>query len=435
MLANSASLKELLIVTKDGEWGKGEPTPDHREMTVVRGTDFANVRYGSITEAPTRFIPEQIAIRKQLQPQDILIETAGGTRDQPTGRTVFLKGRLFSSSPLPITCASFARFLRVNPELANPEYVFWYLQFLYESGEMEEHQVQHTGISRFQYTKFSETIRIPLPTLAEQAAIAHILSTLDDKIELNRKMNQTLENMARAIFKSWFVDFDPVRAKAEGRDPGLPADLAALFPDSFEDSELGEIPKEWKICGLDQIATYLNGLALQKYPSNGNDFLPVIKIAQLRAGNVEGADRAGTNMPSEYIVEDGDVLFSWSGSLEVEMWCGGRGALNQHLFKVTSDNYPKWFYYLWTRHHLSNFQDIAADKATTMGHIQRRHLSEAKVLVPPKLFFKSMDTVIAPLLDRVIVNRIESRTLAALRDALLPKLLSGEISVRTYKGR
>src|SRR5574341_1157075 len=300
MLANSASLKELLIVTKDGEWGKGEPTPDHREMTVVRGTDFANVRYGSITEAPTRFIPEQIAIRKQLQPQDILIETAGGTRDQPTGRTVFLKGRLFSSSPLPITCASFARFLRVNPELANPEYVFWYLQFLYESGEMEEHQVQHTGISRFQYTKFSETIRIPLPTLAEQAAIAHILSTL------------------------------------------------------------GEIPKEWKICGLDQIATYLNGLALQKYPSNGNDFLPVIKIAQLRAGNVEGADRAGTNMPSEYIVEDGDVLFSWSGSLEVEMWCGGRGALNQHLFKVTSDNYPKWFYYLWTRHHLSNFQDIAA---------------------------------------------------------------------------
>ena len=129
---------------------------------------------------------------------------------------------------------------------------------------------------------------------------------------------------------------------------------------------------------------YLNGLALQKFPPESEDeFLPVIKIAQLRAGNTVGADRASARLKPEYIVHDGDVLFSWSGSLEVEFWCGGDGALNQHLFKVSSAEVPKWFYYLATRHFLHGFREIAAHKATTMGHIQRKHLTEARLLVTP----------------------------------------------------
>ena len=125
------------------------------------------------------------------------------------------------------------------------------------------------------------------------------------------------------------------------------AATAALFPDAMQDSELGEIPKGWEVKPLDQIASYLNGLALQKFPpENADEYLPVIKIAQLRAGNTNGADRASIGIRSEYIVEDGDVLFSWSGSLEVDIWTGGLGALNQHLFKVTSSSIPKWFYFL-----------------------------------------------------------------------------------------
>lgn len=271
---------------------------------------------------------------------------------------------------------------------------------------------------------------VAVPPLPEQRAIARILGTLDDKIELNRRMNETLEAMARAIFKSWFVDFDPVRAKAEGRDSGLPKHIADLFPDLFQDSGSGEIPAGWETRSLDRIANYLNGLALQKFPATGDESLPAIKIAQLRAGHTKGADLVGTNVPAQYVIEDGDVLFSWSGSLEVEIWCGGRGALNQHLFKVTSAHFPKWFFYLWTRHHLCDFQDTAADKATTMGHIQRYHLSEAKVIVPPPRLLDVMDRHIAPLLQRLISNRIESRTLADLRDTLLPKLISGELRVR-----
>jgi type I restriction enzyme, S subunit len=120
----------------------------------------------------------------------------------------------------------------------------------------------------------------------EQKAVAHILGTLDDKIELNRKTNETLEAMAKALFKSWFVDFDPVRAKVEGRSSGLPAEISDLFPDSFEDSELGEIPNGWEVKALDEIAHFLNGLALQKFPpEDGAVTLPVIKIAQLKKGD------------------------------------------------------------------------------------------------------------------------------------------------------
>jgi type I restriction enzyme S subunit len=248
-------------------------------------------------------------------------------------------------------------------------------------------------------------------------------------------MNATLEAMARALFQSWFVDFDPVRAKLDGREPvGLDPDTAALFPEHLEEKSLGHTPKGWEVRSLDKIADYLNGLALQKYPPGDGPTLPVIKIAQLRKGDSVGADRCNTDLQPNYIVQDGDVLFSWSGSLEVELWCGGLGALNQHIFKVTSPEFPKWFYYLWTLHHLDGFRSIAADKATTMGHIQRGHLTAAKVLIPPRPLLDAMTRDISPLIDKIVSNHIQSRFLAALRDTLLPRLLSGEMSVaEVYK--
>ena len=275
-----------------------------------------------------------------------------------------------------------------------------------------------------------------VPGLQEQRSIAHILGTLDDKIELNRKQNETLEAMARALFKAWFVDFEPVRAKMEGRWqrgqslPGLPAHLYDLFPDRLVESELGEIPEGWEMRSLDSIANYLNGLALQKFPPESEtEFLPVIKIAQLRAGNTNGADKASTQIKPEYVVVDGDVLFSWSGSLEVEVWNGGRGALNQHLFKVTSNEVPKWFYFFATRQHLSDFRAIAAGKATTMGHIQRKHLTDARIAVAPPESMTKFDAVIASQFDQLVSNAQQSRSLAQLRDTLLPKLVSGELRV------
>jgi type I restriction enzyme S subunit len=135
------------------------------------------------------------------------------------------------------------------------------------------------------------------------------------------------------------------------------------------------------------------------------------------------------NWKDSYIINDGDIIFSWSGSLLVDIWCGGRCGLNQHLFKVTSASYNKWFYYMWTRYHLERFIAIAKDKATTMGHIQRKHLSEAKVLIPEPNTLAFMDSVMQPIIDLVIANKVENKTLSTIRDTLLPKLMSGEIRV------
>lgn len=277
-------------------------------------------------------------------------------------------------------------------------------------------------------TGILSAVPIFLPPLHVQFEIAALLGTLDDRITLLRETNATLEAIAQALFKSWFVDFDPVRAKMEGRAPeGMAEATAALFPDGFEESELGLVPKGWGVQPLDTIATFLNGLALQKFPPVGIDDLPVIKIAQLRKGDTVGADQASRGIKPEYIVNNGDVLFSWSGSLEVEIWCGGEGALNQHLFKVTSDAFPKWFYFFWTRHHLADFRQTAASKATTMGHIQRGHLTAAKVCTPNSDVLVAATSVLGPIVELLIENSLQAQTLATLRDTLLPRLISGQL--------
>ena len=265
--------------------------------------------------------------------------------------------------------------------------------------------------------------RIPYPEEATRDQIVGILGTLDDKIELNRRMAATLEEMARAIFKSWFIDFDPVRARAEGSPTILPSEINALFPDSLNEDDL---PCGWELRPLDSLGKFLNGLALQKYPPVTVETLPVIKIAQLRKMSTADADRCGDNLPNDYVVEDGDILFSWSGSLESVVWTGGQGGLNQHLFKVTSDEVPDWFLYFAIQEHLPWFRGIAASKATTMGHIQRTHLSEAKIAYCADVV-AGADDILAPMYQRMWKLKLESRTLAATRDALLPKLIAGQI--------
>ena len=315
---------------------------------------------------------------------------------------------------------------RPNPALASSDYLYYFFSSPLGRERMATilRQMAVSGITGSDLME----LEIECPELEHQKTIAMFLSALDDRITLLRETNATLEAIAQALFKSWFVDFDPVRAKAEGLEPeGIDAATAALFPDSFVESELGLVPRGWMVRSLDSIANYLNGLAMQKFPPTDDGWLPVIKIAQLRKGNTVGADRAGRNIKTEYIIQNGDVLFSWSGSLEVVIWCGGEGALNQHLFKVTSKDFPKWFYYLWTRQHLTDFQQTAASKATTMGHIQRKHLTAAKVVVPPAEMLRSAGVLIEPLLERWLVNAEKAQTLTQLRDTLLPRLISGQL--------
>ena len=348
--------------------------------------------------------------------------------------------------------------LRPKSDVLDSMYLLVWLSSAEGQGRL---QARATG-STVQGIKQSELLKImiPIPPMEVQKDIASIYGSLDQKIQLNTQINQTLEQIAQALFKSWFVDFDPVRAKVQALSDGMsleqaelaamqaingktPEELTALsqtqpdhyaelaetakaFPCDMVEVDGIEVPKGWEIKALDEVANYQNGLALQKFrPENNEPFLPVVKIAQLRQGYADGDEKAKANIKPECIINNGDVVFSWSGSLLVDIWCGGKAALNQHLFKVSSKEYPKWFYYFYTKHHLTEFQRIAYDKAVTMGHIKREHLSAAKCIVPNDelLANKTLENI----LEKIIFNRLENFNLQDTRDLLLPRLLSGEI--------
>lgn len=241
---------------------------------------------------------------------------------------------------------------------------------------------------------------VPDLDLETQGKIARILRFLDDKIELNKAINNNLELQAQAIFENEFLS-------------------------------LQSLPDGWKLASLIDIADYLNGLAMQKYrPSADEIGIPVLKIKELRQGCCDdNSELCSPSIKSDYIIHDGDVIFSWSGSLLVDFWCGGVCGLNQHLFKVSSSKYDKWFYYTWTKHHLDRFIAVAADKATTMGHIKRDELAKAEVLIPNEADYNRIGALLQPIYDLIISNRIENKKLAETRDSLLPKLMSGEIDI------
>jgi type I restriction enzyme S subunit len=236
-----------------------------------------------------------------------------------------------------------------------------------------------------------------IPPLSEQNAIAEVLSSLDDKIDLLHRQNRTLEQMAETIFRKWFI----------------------------EDAD-----EEWEERPLSSIGTFLNGLACQKYPpQNEFDKLPVLKIKELRNGFSEDCDWCTSKVDEKYIVENGDIIFSWSASLMVKIWNGEKCILNQHLFKITSKIFPKWFYYSWSKYHLDRFISISLAHATTMGHIKRGDLDNAIVIVPSVELLNRLNLLFEPLIAKIIENNRQINKLTTLRDALLPKLMSGEVTI------
>lgn len=331
--------------------------------------------------------------RSQIAENDILFSMAG----------MFL-GKTSIATPeiLPANTNQAVAIIRIDHQKANYEYVYYYLnqRSVIQAINASSAQSAQPNINLRQIGQ----IEIDLPSREIQDKIVAILASIDKKIELNKKINDNLYAQAKAIFSNYFINIDT-------------------------------IPTGWEKGSLLDIASYLNGLAMQKFrPAESETGLPVLKIKELRQGFCDtDSELCSPGIKSEYIIKDGDVVFSWSGSLLVDIWCGGTCGLNQHLFKVTSKVYDKWFYYLWTAHHLDRFIAIAADKATTMGHIKREELAKAEVLIPSDIDYQNIRSIMAPIFDLIISNRIEAHKLAALRDELLPKLMSGELDVSNIK--
>ena len=384
---NRVPLTELLSFIVDNR-GKTVPTAPSGHKLIATNCVTNNTLFPVYEKI--RYLSEetyQTWFRAHPIPGDILFVNKG-----TPGRVCLVP------DPVDFCIAQDMIALRADESKIYPKYLFAVLR----SREIQQ-QIYNTNVGdvipHFK-KQFLNQLLIPIPERSIQESIGDLYYVLSLKAERNKKINDNLYAQARAIFDNHFINIDA-------------------------------IPAGWRKGNLLDIANYLNGLAMQKFRPQGNEIgLPVLKIKELRQGSCDdSSELCSLRIKPEYIIHDGDVIFSWSGSLLVDIWCGGTCGLNQHLFKVTSDIYDKWFYYLWTAHHLARFIAIAADKATTMGHIKREELAKAEVLIPCEEDYTSLTSIMQPIFELIISNRIEGRKLAVLRDELLPKLMSGEIDV------
>ena len=325
-------------------------------------------------------------------------------------------------------------FVRCKKSIAIPEFVTAY----FKSPEGQHKLLANTsqvGVpSIAKPVTYLRKVEIPLPPLSEQRAIAHILSALDDKIDLNRRMNETLEAMARAIFKDWFIDFGPTRARMESREPYLPPELWDLFPDML-DSE-GK-PVGWEEEPVYAQAHWVNGAASKNmHFTDAPDALPVIKIAELKAGITKNTKFTNTALGDKFQIADGELLFSWSGnpdtSIDTFIWTGDGGWLNQHIFAVRENGKRSQPYlYAMLKWLKPEFAEIARNKQTTgLGHVTKQDLKRLLVPIGSPEVMTTFDELMKPIYDRILGNLMEMRVLAQIRDLLIPKLMSGEISLR-----
>ncbi|MGG6429701.1 restriction endonuclease subunit S [Acetobacter ghanensis] len=430
---NSMNLSSLLTFTRDGEWGQNKAGPGLVEMRVIRGTDFKNIQIGDISTLPVRYIPENAASRKILQPNDILFETAGGTKDQPTGRSVFLPKKIFSLSKIPLICASFSRFLRVDSEKINPYFLYLYLNYIYNERIIYKYHVQHTGVARFQFTQFVKEQNIPIFNTHQQRAISSIFSVLDDKIDLNRRTNETLEAMARALFRDWFVDFGPTRAKMSAEAPYLAPELWELFPDRLDDE--GK-PEGWKICNFDELVS-IN----PKEPLSRNTIAPYLSMSELPTQGclteapIPRPFSGGSKFRNEDTLfaritpclENGKTALAQNLENNIVGW----GSTEFHVLRGKG-NVPFSWVYLMARDNEFRANAIRGMTGTSgRQRVASEVLATYKTVTPSgNQIWKAFDHACNPLFEKIIINGAESRTLAQLRDLLLPKLMSGEISIR-----
>ncbi len=382
-------LKDLIEYSKDGEWGKDQSFEESEEMLCVRGTDFESARFGSTEKVPRRFIAQRHADRKRLQPWDVLIEAAGGTKDQPTGRTVLLKPSVFRRASLPLTCASFSRLIRFRTDLCDPTFMFWYLQSLYHSDIMRAYHTQHTGVARFQWTTFAENEPLQIPDLPTQRKIAGILSAYDDLIENNLRRIKILEEMAQSLYREWFIHF---------RFPGHESA-------KFVDSSLGQIPRGWEVKKLEQILELKYGKALKKEDRREGQY-PVFGSS----GIVGTHDMSLTKGPGIVVGRKGNV-----GSV---FWSDADFFVIDTAYFVESCLPLRFLFYL-----LPTLNFINSDAA--VPGLSRQQAYTLETMVPPADLLTKFCSLADSFEKQASMHRLQNQNLRRTRDLLLPKLLDG----------
>ncbi|HEZ3318658.1 TPA: restriction endonuclease subunit S [Neisseria meningitidis] len=276
--------------------------------------------------------------------------------------------------------------IELDEEKVSSEYVYYFLKTQYENL-----RGLSSGIRKNLNTNDIKNFVVRLPeNLKTQQSIAAVLSALDKKIALNKQINARLEEMAKTLYDYWFVQFD--------------------FPDANG--------KPYKSSGGEMV-----------FDETLKREIPIIKIREMNEGVSSNTERAKTNIPKEAIIDDGDILFSWSATLEIKIWSQGKGALNQHIFKVTSSEYPKYFFYFELLNYLKHFKMIADLRKTTMGHITQDHLKQAYICIPSQPLLEKLEKIVTPIFQKILITQKQNHQLTQLRDFLLPMLMNGQVSV------
>ncbi len=400
----------------------------------IRYIDIASVDKGklldiqelSFKEAPSR-------ARRVVRDKDSLISTV-----RPN-----LEHYMFVKEPELNTIAS-TGFAVVSAKAVDPRFLYYYMTSKPFTAYLTQIAESHTSAYPAFNPDVIEQAELLLPKDSEQRAIAHILGSLDDKIELNRRMNQTLEATARAIFKSWFVDFDPVRAKAQGRDPGLPGDIAALFPDSFEDSELGEIPKGWEVSSLGDFVTSTRGRSYKSAELQDCDTALVTLKSFERGGGyrLDGLKSYVGPYKPEQVVKPGELVIAQTdvtqraeviGKPAIVRWDHRYSVLVASLDTAIvrpkdADITTSFLYFLFMTDEFQS-HTYAHSTGTTVLHLGKEALPSYQTIIPPREIIEIFDDVASSIFQKISLNEQESSTLAVLRDTLLPKLISGELQI------
>ncbi|MGM9806883.1 MAG: restriction endonuclease subunit S [Candidatus Onthomorpha sp.] len=285
---------------------------------------------------------------------------------------------------------------------------------------------QQTKIRHTSPDKIKDCI-VWIPGISEQKRIGKLLRSIDRKIELNRAVNQNLEAMAKQLYDYWFVQFD---FPNEDGKPYKSSGGKMVWNEKLKRN----IPVGWHCGNLFEIAVFTNGLACQKFrPKDDEESLPVIKIREMHDGISDDTEEVTSNIPESVKVYNGDVLFSWSASLDVMLWAYGLGGLNQHIFKVTSANdFPKSFYYFQLLDYIDVFKKVAEARKTTMGHITQDHLQQSTIAIPDnKDIAVRFEELISPIFEQVVKLHEEISNLTKQRDELLPLLMNGQVSINS----
>ncbi|KAA0255515.1 MAG: restriction endonuclease subunit S [Acidobacteria bacterium] len=390
-------------------------------MLVIRGTDFETVRLGDLGGVPIRFIPARIAQRKTLQPLDLLIETAGGSKDRSTGRTVLVTPELLSRASLPVTCASFSRFLRIDPEKADPRFIFWLLQALYEGGQIRQYHTQHTGVARFQFTTFADREPLSLPPLPIQRRVASALSEYDDLIENNTRRITILEEMARALYREWFLEFRfPGHEKVEmveSGDRSIPAGWTIERTADAFDFCGGATPSTSE-------PTYWEGGAVVWYSPSDLTKAGTIFVAE----GEKRISEAGLGACSARLFPPYSVMMTSRATLGVLAINTVEACTNQGFITcIPNPRVTCPHLYLWLDASAAELEQLGT--GATFKEITKRAFREFPILIAPEQIERAFHAKVWPLFQFIENLVAKNHNLRSTRDLLLPKLISGEVEI------